>query len=70
MLWVIFLLRRGSEPDTVTGRMCALSGNIEDRHILDVELVFSPLSKEIQDRTGEPVMMPLSIAQVSAARLL
>lgn len=50
--------------------MHALSGNIEDRHIFEVELVFSPLSKEIEDRTGEPVMMPLSIAQVSAARLL
>lgn len=58
------------EPDTVTGGMFALSRNIEDRPIFVVELVFYPLSKEIQHRTGEPVIKPLSISLVSAASLL
>lgn len=42
----------------------------EDRPFFEFELVFSPLSNEIQDTTGEPVIMPLSITQVPAARLL
>lgn len=70
MLWVIFLLRRVLEPDIVTGGMFAFSGNIENRPIFEAELVFYSLSKEIQDQRGEPVIMLLSFAQVSAARLL
>lgn len=50
--------------------MCALSGNIEDRPIFEAELIFYPLSKEIEDRTSRAVIMPLSIAQVSSAKLL
>lgn len=35
-----------------------------------IELTFSPLPEEIQDRTGEAVIIPLSIAQTPAAWLV
>lgn len=36
-------------------------------YVIETELLFSPLPEEIQDRTGEAVIMPLSIAQTSTA---